>query len=218
MSLGIAIAVNDTVLLIADGRRSTASALITDRAEKIMQVNGALAVIECGDPAGANVAVAQLRGAVTASSSGRDVTNTIVDSVRKTAMSLLASVSPGTADMSRMNVGLVAGGIDAEGVYVGGAMFGHGMAAPATDLARPGPGELQFVVLGGEAVGAKAYFVELASRAMNVSGNDPHGLLIMLQRAAKKTIQYAASRDPSIGGRVQCLILAKGQLARASYL
>jgi hypothetical protein len=205
MSIGIAIAVNDMVLLVADGRRPAGS--ITP-AEKIMPLHDALAIIEYGHDAGARAAATQVQQAVTLASTARSLTDTIVDTVQRTG----AAGAPGTL------VGLIAGGIDGEGAYVCGAVFGPGMAAPKTDLARPGRGEMQFVVLGGEAIDAKAFFTNLASRAMNVSGDDANGLLVMLQRAAKKTIRHAANRDLAASGRVEWRLLVKGKPATAGYL
>ena len=208
MSIGIAIALNDMVLLVADGRRPGGNLAPTERPEKITPFGDALAIIEYGNDAGARSAALQLAQTVTASSTGRSVTDAIVDTVQRTG----AAGAPGTL------VGLIAGGIDAEGAYVSGAVFGPGMAAPKTDLARPERGEMQFVVLGGESIGAKAFFVNLASRAMNASGDDPNGLLVMLQRAAKKTIRHAANRDLAASGRVEWRLLVKGKPATSGYL
>ncbi len=208
MSIGIAIASNDMVLLVADGRRPSGNLAPTERLEKITPFGDALAIIEYGNDAGARSAALQLAQAVTASTTGRSVTDAIVDTVQGTG----AAGAPGTL------VGLIAGGIDAEGAYVSGAVFGPGMAAPKTDLARPGRREMQFVVLGGESIDAKAFFVNLASRAMNASGDDPNGLLVMLQRAAKKTIRHAANRDLAASGRVEWRLLVKGKPATSGYL
>lgn len=205
MSIGIAIALNDMVLLVASGRRPGSNLA---PAEKISALGDTLAVVEYGDDTGARSAAGHLGQTVTASSTGRTVTDMIVDTVQRTG----AAGAPGKL------VGLIAGGIDAEGAYVSGAVFGPGMEAPKTDLARPGRGEMQFVVLGGESIGAKAFFVNLASRAMNASGDDANGLLVMLQRAAKKTIRHAANRDLAASGRVEWRLLVKGKPASAGYL
>ena len=208
MSIGIAIALNDMVLLVASGRRPSGTLAPTERPEKMTAFGDALAVVEYGDDTGARSAAVELGQTVTASITARSVTDTIVDTVQRTG----AAGAPGTL------VGLIAGGIDAEGAYVSGAVFGPGMAAPKTDLARPGPGEMQFVVLGGESIGAKAFFANLASRAMHASGDDANGLLVMLQRAAKKTIRHAANRDLAASGRVEWRLLIKGKPASAGYL
>jgi hypothetical protein len=208
MSIGIAIALNDMVLLVASGRRPSGNLAPTERPEKITAFGDALAVVEYGDDTGARTAAVQLGQTVTASITGRSVTDTIVDTVQRIG----AAGAPGTL------VGLIAGGIDAEGAYVSGAVFGPGMEAPKTDLARPVPGEMQFVVLGGESIGAKAFFANLASRAMNASGDDANGLLVMLQRAAKKTIRHAANRDLAASGRVEWRLLVKGKPATSGYL
>jgi hypothetical protein len=205
MSIAIAIAANDTVLLVAAGPRLSIHPAGTGRVEKIVTLGDTLAVIEFGDETSARAALAQVRQATTATATARTITDTIVESVAQHGLS-------GT------QVGLVVGGVDTQGAWVGGAMFGPGMAAPATDLTRPRPGELEFVVLGGEPAGAKAHFADMARRAMNAAGNDHAGLLVMLQRAAKKTVQYAAARDPASGERAQFVLLAKGQAARAGYL
>ena len=208
MSIGIAIALNDMVLLVADGRRPTADGASLQPAEKIITLDSALAVVEYGIDTGARTASTQLQQTLAASTTGRSVTDAIVDIVQRTG----AAGAPGTL------VGLIAGGIDADGAYVSGAVFGPGMQAPKTDLARPGRGEMQFVVLGGESIGAKAFFVDLATRAMNASGNDVNGLLVMLQRAARKTIRHAAHRDLAATGRVEWRLLVKGKPASAGYL
>jgi len=208
MSIGIAIALNDMVLLVADGRRPAGNGATLQPAEKIMTFDSALAVIEYGNDAGARAASTQLQQGLPAAPAGRGVTDLIIDTVQRAG----AAGAPGTL------VGLIAGGIDAEGAYVSGAVFGPGMQAPKTDLARPGRSDMQFVVLGGESIGAKAFFANLASRAMSASGDDANGLLVMLQRAAKKTIRHAANRDLAASGRVEWRLLVKGKPASAGYL
>lgn len=210
MSIGIAIALNDMVLLVADGRHPGSQLAPTDRPEKITARGDTLAIIEFGDDVSARTAATQLQQAATASMTGRGITDAIVEIVQRSGTPL--------REVTGKQVGLIAGGIDAEGAWVGGAVFGHGLAEPLTQLARPGKGELQFVVLGGEPVGAKAFFTDLASRAMSASGDDGQGLLVMLQRAAKKTIRHAANRGYATAGRVEWRLLVKGQPTRAGYL
>lgn len=210
MSIGIAIALNDRVLLVADGRHPGSQLAPTDRPEKITAPGDTLAVIEFGDDASARNAATQLQQAATASMNGRAIIDAIVEIVQRNGAPL--------REVAGKQVGLIVGGLDAEGAWVGGAVFGHGLAAPLTQLARPGKDELQFVVLGGEPVGAKAFFTDLASRAMSASGDDAQGLLVMLQRAAKKTIRHAANRGYATAGRVEWRLLVKGQPTRAGYL
>jgi hypothetical protein len=218
MSLGVVIALDSAVLFVADGRRSTTDSIVTDQAEKIVPLTETLAVIEFGAEIGSNAAVEHLKRSRATLTTGEQATAAVTSGVQGGSAMVCAMVIPGTMDMTRLQVGLVAGGIDEKGTFVCGALFGHGMPEPASQLVRPNSGELQFMMLGGEAVGSHDYFRALATRALDVCGSDANGLLNMLLKASKRTVHYAATLDKTIGGRVQYLILAKGRPPRHGNL
>jgi hypothetical protein len=214
MSIGIAVAIGDLVLMVADGRRSNAFAVQTNEADKIIQLSESRALIEFGVVMASASAVEELATASPRLTSGGELIACLSTAVRKAGARLVSVVLPDSTDMSRIKVGLLAGGIDAAGPYVGGALYGHGMNEPSVLLVRLNPAP-QWIVLGGEACGAQKYFRHEIERAYGASGTDQNTFLTMAKRAAKKTVTHAASHDRTIGGRVQyCVIQHEQQLQR----
>jgi 20S proteasome alpha/beta subunit len=208
MSIGIAVAIGDAVLMAADGRRSDAFTVITDEAQKIVELADSQAVIEFGVVMASEAIVSTLRAADSSPMAGHELIGFLEKAVQNAGAFLVASVIPDSTDMSRIKVGLLAGGIDTDGAYVGGALYGHGMSQPSSVLVRPNP-EPQFIVLGGEACGAQEYFMHELERAYLASGTDQSTFLSMAKRAAKSTVRHAASHDRTIGGRIQYCVLQK---------
>lgn len=217
MSIGIAVAVGDAVLMVADGRRSNAYEVLTDDAQKIVELANSRAVIEFGAVMASAAVVNELKASSHLLLAGDDLVSSLTRMVQNAGTLLVASVIPESTDMSRIKVGLLAGGIDADGPYVGGALFGHGMSVPSAILARPTPTP-QFIVLGGEECGAKEYFEDELERAYRVSGADQTTFISMAKRAAKSTVRHAASRDRTIGGRVQYCVLRHEQPVQRGFL
>lgn len=217
MSIGIAVAIGDAVLLVADGRQSDAFTVHTDEAQKIVDLAKSLAVIQFGAVMASVTVLDELRAVSPLPTVGSEFMNFLTTSVCKAGANLVAAVIPGSADMSRIKVGFLVGGFDADGAYVGGALFGHGMSEPSELLVRPSPTP-QFIVLGGETCGAEAYFKRDLERAYRVSGSDQSTFVCMIKRAAKKTIHYAASHDQNIGGRVQYCVLQREQANQRGFL
>jgi hypothetical protein len=217
VSIGIVAATADAVLLVADGRQSDAQNVLTDQAQKVVEINERLAIIEIGVLMSSNAVTAKLKGVVGVQT-GDEYIILIRDIVREEGLSLFPRIAPGTGDMTRLKVGLLAGGIDDQGPFIGGAVFGHDMQDPHVQFYRPQPGSGQFVCLGGEVANAGGYFGSLAARAFKLASSDANGLIVMLQRAARKTVQHAARADRSIGGRIQYRVLTRRAPARAGFL
>ena len=206
MSIGIVVAMAESVLLVADGRQSDAFTVITDEAQKIIELTESLAVIEFGAVTASTIVVEELKVNKQVLIAAEELIGFLRKSVQNAGARLVASITPHSTDMSRIKVGLLAGGIDADGVYVGGALHGHGMSEPSTVLNRPNPMP-QFVVLGGETCRANDYFEGELQRAYQVSASDQATFFSMAKRAAKRTISYAAGHDRTIGGRVRYCFL-----------
>ncbi|MEC4720512.1 hypothetical protein RY831_15220 [Noviherbaspirillum sp. CPCC 100848] len=217
MSIGIAVAIGDVVLMVADGRRSNAFSILTDQAEKIVDLNDSLVVIEFGAVMASTNVVDELRADSRLPVAGREFMDLLTRSIHSAGAFLVAAVIPDSTNLSRIKVGLLAGGVDADGAYIGGALFGHGMSEPSRLLLRPNSTP-QFIVLGGETCGAQEYFEREIGRAYRASGTDRATLISMLKRAAKKTVRYAATHDNTIGGRVQYRILQPEHPTQSGFL
>jgi len=217
MSIGIAVAIGDAVLMVADGRRSNAYEVLTNEAQKIVELAESRAVIEFGAVMASTAVVNELKVSSHMLLNGDDLISSLTRAIQNAGTLLVASVTPDSTDMSRIKVGLLAGGVDVDGAYVGGALYGHGMNEPNAILVRPSP-EPEYIVLGGEACGAQEYFKIELERAYRVAATDQSTFLSMAKRAAKSTVRHAASRDPTIGGRVQYCVLQSGKPIQRGFL
>lgn len=220
MSIGIVVATNDMILMVADGRQTdiTDLSVLNDSTEKIVPIHSSLSVIEFGMAANTAAIVEQLRLSLSLPEDGEQVLAIIRDSVHLSGLSAVGMNYGSVNDRSSVKIGIIAAGIDQGGLYIGGAMFGHGMTEPDFQFLRPGLCEARYIILGGEEHGAQGMFASLALRALRASMGDPAGLLNMLQRAAKKTIRHVATLHPSVGGQVRYRVLAKDTPPRDGLL
>lgn len=217
MSIGIVVAMAESVLIVADGRQSDALTVITDDAQKITELTESLAVIEFGAVVASATVVEELKFNRQVLIAAGELIGFLRRSVQNAGASLVESITPDSTDMSRIKVGLLAGGIDADGVYVAGALHGHGMSEPWTVLNRLNPVP-HFLVLGGETCRAYDYFERELRHAYQVSAGDQATFFPLAKRAAKRTISYAAGHDRTIGGRVRYCLIQQNQPTRRGVL
>lgn len=217
MSIGIAVAIGDAVVLVADGRQSDAYTVHTDEARKIVNLAQSISVIEIGAVMASTSVLDELRDVSPLPTAGGDFMKLLTESVRRAGAHLVSVVAPGSTDMSRIKVGFLTGGFDAGGAFIGGALFGHDMSEPSAQLVRPAPTP-QFIVLGGETCGAEAYFERELERAYRACGSDQSTFVNMVKRAAKRTVHYAASHDRTIGGHVRYCVLRREQTSQCGSL
>lgn len=216
MTIGIAIATTDTVLLVADGRQSTAEETVSDTAEKIHVLRDDLALISFGVGFSTDMVLQWMkhekvpRGAVEFSAYLRD-------RVWAAGSSLLQQLSPESRISDRMKVGLVGGGADSEGPYITGSLFGANMESAASETSRCVNSTFVYMILGGEDVRSSDFFEELAKQSI-ASTTQPESIIPTLLRVAITTVRFAASGDRTIGGRIQFTILRQGQLPQTGFI
>lgn len=215
MSIGIAVAFENAVLLVADGRRSNAFEVVTDDAKKIVEINALQAAIEFGAVMASAPVVEQMKTREQPIGGG-DTIEFLTRVVYEAGADLIAKIAPGSSDRT-IKVGIVVGGFDLEGPYVGGVIYGQDMTEPSKTLDRPSPMP-QYIVLGGEDCGAREYFSSELERAYRFSAGDQASFMSMAKRAAKKTVRYASSNDKTIGGRVQFWMLERGGQSQTGFL
>lgn len=216
MTIGIATATTDTVLLVADGRQTTAEETVSDTVEKINVLREDLALISFGVGFSTDMVLKWMkhekvpRGADEFSAYLRD-------RVWAAGSSLLQQLSPESRISDRMKVGLVGGGADSEGPYITGSLFGANMESAASVTSRCVNSPFVYIVLGGEDLGSSAFFQELAQRSI-ADAIQPEAIIETLLRVAITTVRFATSGDRTIGGRIQFTILRQGQLPQTGFI
>jgi hypothetical protein len=216
MTIGIAIATSDSVLLVADGRHSAGDEAVSDSAEKIKVLRDDLAVITFGVTSGTDIALQWLQEGIPALAD--DVAACVRHCVYAGASAVLNTLPPEQRTISRMKVGLVGGGIDAKGPYITGSLFGSNMDSPDTETARYNIPPCAHLILGGERVGASAHFERLANHAFPTRARDTTDVISTLRQLAIQTVKFAANADPTIGGRIQFTLLKQGQLPQTGFV
>ncbi len=214
MTIGIAVALHDSVLLVADGRRSDAYRVHSDETEKVMQLRDDLGLIIFGAEIGTDMAIASLRIPGELPNDALAVAEKLKGLALGCASYVLALVIPEDRSMARIKVGLVAGGFDTGGPYLTGSLYGADMKGPDSTLLRAYRGGVQRILLGGEDAGAHEYFDRAAQHVLVTLGaraNDSTVLLPHLLNVAESTVRYAAARDRTIGGRIMYHVMRPGK-------
>lgn len=210
MSIGIAVATQDSVLLMADGRQSDGIAVLNDTAEKIVALRVDISLIVFGVVLGTDLATAWLRQPGALPNDAEAIATRLQDFAFASGLHVLQRVSPQERQMPRLKVGLIAGGLDTEGPFIAGALYGSGMTAAARVLARGSATAPKFIVLGGEETGSQAKFQEELDGVYSKLGqatNQSEGLHSLLLAAGTRTVRFAQARDSTIGGQIQWSIL-----------
>ena len=137
------------------------------------------------------------------------------------ASHVIALISPETLAQAHVKVGLLAGGFDAIGPFLVAGLFGTGMERPDSVVARGAQADPQFIVLGGEGLGAQGHFengLVIAILGLGARGVDGAAVAPLVLKVGEETIRFAAERDRTIGGRIQYRVLRRGHPAEAGFL
>lgn len=219
MTILMAIALSDAVVLMADGRRANKVEVITDAAEKIVPLRDDLMLAVSGAEIGTDLATAELRRGAAASAA--ELVQQFNGLVLGCATHVMSLITPETRSQTHIKVGLLAAGFDTAGPFLAGALYGDGMQAAGSVLARPEANTPRYVVLGGEEVGAEGDFRQRLTRVVgqvlqpSAGGSNRWSPLLA---AGAETIRLAAQRNSSIGGRIQYRVLQRGRSAQAGFL
>lgn len=208
MTIGIIMCTFEHVLLIADGRRSTGMGIVTDEAQKIVNLRDSLSLIEIGAEIASQAAIRNLQAINPLPSIGEEIYQRVEESVTGAGYYLRNIVDPASANMDRIKVALAFGGIDATGTYIGGSLFGAQMDKPSSVLNRASS-ETPFAysVIGGEIVDSNSYFREQATIALQTPFLNQGHRIQMLLNAALMTVRRAEKADSTIGGQVSYQVL-----------
>jgi len=213
VTIGIAVALHDSVLLVADGRRSDAYHVHTDQAEKVILLRDDVGLIVFGAEIGTDMAVSWISKPGALPNHASDVAKQVADFAFAAGGYLLQLIIPEQRTMPNLKVGLVAGGIDTDGPYLAAGLYGSLMERPDSALVRGAHGVPQRIVLGGEQANAQGHFDCAALEVLRALGEhaaDSEVLLPQLLLAAQDTVRYAETQDRTIGGRIQYRILRRG--------
>jgi len=216
MSIGIVLATTDTILLVADGRQSTAYEKISDTVEKISVLRSDLALISFGVNFGTQ-RVLQWMKHEELPLNADEFSKYLSDRVHASGTLVLQALRVEDRTSDRMKVGFVGGGADATGPYITGSLFGANMESVATVTSRCVNSTFVYIVLGGENAGAETYFQQLSHRLLT-DETPPQAVIPTLLHVAIQTIRFAASADQSIGGQIQYTILERGKLPQTGFL
>lgn len=219
MTILVAVALHDTVVMLADGRRSNKVELITDIAQKVVPLGADLSLAVSGAEIGTDLAEAVLR--TSAAKSALDLESQLADLTLQCASHVMSLISPETRAQAHVKVGLLAGGFEGTRSFLVAGLYGTGMDRPDSVGVFAVKGAPQWIVLGGEAAGAQAHFQRCLTNvisSMGDSGAANSDLRAAILAAGYETVRYAAERDPTIGGRVQFRTLRRGQSEEAGFL
>lgn len=214
MTIGIAVTLNDGVLLIADGRRTrplVAGQPPADDINKIFQLNSTVGAIIFGVAQATDVALASLRSTFSSSMSPDVIAGLAENSVNLGWHDLMRRIADDVDVAHRaIKVGLVLGGIANNQPFITGALkhIDGGNSVLETS-------EHKFIVLGGEEQNARAEFNARAERAVNQFGGLPGTTLMSdlvsgLLQSAADTIRFVGSRVPDVGGTIRFAVIRKG--------
>ncbi|MEQ6436271.1 hypothetical protein V8Z74_14750 [Comamonas sp. w2-DMI] len=205
MTVLVAYALHDAVVLVADGRVSYPGEVITEDAVKWDVLNPSLTL--------------GLSGVVDASSYARQVLSSCNaqsadewrDQIHATVIAagnLLPRVDDPVA-MERLKVGIAGAGYDDEGFFVAATLFGPAMQAAHSQFIRGCVGTVKFVVVGGaDGLDLQGHLTSQIRKLKIPSSTEPTAKVFHRQLAAAATtsIRYAARSDFSVGSKVRYTI------------
>lgn len=212
MTILVAVALHDTVVVMADGRRSNSIEVITDSALKVVPLRDDLTLAVSGAQIGTDMAEAILRRS--AARSALELRSQFANLALQCSSYVMGLITPETRAQAHVKVGLLAGGFEGTRSFLVAGLCGTGMARPDSVAVFAVQGSPQYIVLGGETAGAQEYFEE---RLRSVVGSMGDGgaanasLRASILAAGHETIRWAAERDASIGGKIQFRTLRLGQ-------
>jgi hypothetical protein len=211
MTIVVAVALPEAVVLMADGRHANQVEIITDSAQKIFALGDRLALGVCGAVMGTDLAVEDLRRAQPGDLQA--LADRLSYLSQACARHVLSLVIPETQASAHIKVGLIAGGFEGNQAFLAGGLFGTGMASPDRQVRLATDCEPQAMVLGGEGVGANRFFLdrltETLTQESRSGGLHSEAWVSAILAAGASTIRYASEHDRTIGGRRHFRILRR---------
>lgn len=220
MTILIATALHDAVVLMADGRRSSKAVTIeTDTAEKVHLLRPRLMLAVSGAVLATNPAVRflQSEGAHGASELRQQLVSLTLNGTRD----VLELITAETRGQASFRVGLIAAGFDANGAFLVNGLFGTGMDSPWSDERRVQEGDIQMMVVGGEECNPTDNYISELKRVFQGWRDEPLSSPVGLQRildAGRATVRYATERCADIGGRIQYRVIRANGYTEAGFL
>jgi len=212
MTILIAVALHDTVLMLADGRRSDQHNVITDQSEKIFPLKGKISLAICGAEIGTDFALEKLRPSTAQTASA--LCSQLARLSLEGTSHVLRQITPETRSDAFVRVGLLAGGFENAQAFLVAGLFGTGMDSPSSVNVSAVKGAPQYIVIGGEEVGAQAVFGERLKQViecMGDSGAEKPAVRSAILAIGNETILSVAEHDARVGGMVQFRTLRHGQ-------
>lgn len=216
MTIGIGIATNNGILLIADGRTTDEHDILSDETKKISLLRNNLAVIKFGVVAGTTHALSQFE--LQAIPQDMEALVHKIDGQVFESGNMVLEMVGAERTNARMKVGLVAGGIGPEGPFLAASLYGSLMGRPDTHKAVGGKGKIERMMLGGAGAGALAHLDSQLQALVDSGEIDSPDIFASLLSAARRTIRYAGLSDRKIGGRIQYLVMRKGEAPELAFI
>jgi hypothetical protein len=213
MSIGIAVLLPDSIILVADGRMRRFDApgqpIISDDVNKIVLIGQSFALVTCGVSQITDPAAKQLECDL----QPQHPLNEVLDLVSlrlEEAWNVHAPHFPPALDLTdpHINATLLMGGLAADREFIGSVQHYY-LGKRPTQVATLS-NSLQFVTVCAEQQVAGDYLEARLIEKLAYAGSEQRvGLMI---EAAAETIRFMETRDSSIGGTIRYLILRRGML------
>ncbi len=213
MSIGIAVLLPDSIVLVADGRMRRFDApgqpIIADDVNKIVLIGQSFALVTCGVGQITDPAAKQLEYDL----HPHHAVNEVLDLVSlrlEEAWNLHAPHFPPALDLTdpHINATFLIGGLAADREFIGSVQH-HDLGKRPGQVAMLSDA-LQFVTICVEQQVAGDYFeARLIQKLAYAESEQRVGLMI---EAAAETIRFMETRDLSIGGTIRYLLLRRGML------
>ncbi|OWQ47866.1 hypothetical protein CDL60_04520 [Roseateles noduli] len=220
MTIVIAVALPDAIVMVADGRHSNSIEVVSDSAQKIFSLNESQILGVCGAVIGTEMAIAKL--SQSAPSDAESLGNQLAYLSRVCAEHVIRLVTADTEGSKHLKVGLIAGGFSEGRSFLAGGLFGSGMVEPDRQVRYASSEEPQQMVLGGEEVGSVQYFIDRLTDELRLrvqSGPvDAEVWVAAIIRAAELTIRHVAEHDSTVGGRISYRVLRRKQAEESGNL
>lgn len=214
MTVLLTAAFHDAVILVADGRVGNAFHVKDDNSQKLIPLGENFVLGLSGAELATDMAVQNLRTA--SFRSAEQWESALTAQALGCGQALINLVIPATLN-DRMKIGLLAGGIDAQGTYIVGAIYGYGMEKPNSLLNRVVSGGMRYQMVGGESIGSSSIFESLVQPCLSdadLSAPTTTELHEQIIASAAETIRRVAQADQGVGGRIHFHVLRKGQTPR----
>jgi hypothetical protein len=216
MTIGIAMTLEDGVLLVADGRRTRPQAKTIntppkDNVNKIHTISENVAAISFGVKQATDEALRLFRATLPNTSTLDDVRVHLERSVDAAWHDLMSSLAPEVnRNHPTMRAALLVAGLFANQPFMVATLYhpnGHVSPVMRTD-------KFSLIVLGGEEQESQQFFTTLATDAVQRFSASPgtgtvNLLITALLASAQKTIRFVQQNDPDVGGIIHYVVIRR---------